>query len=129
MKIVADTNAFLAVALNEPERDRIIRLTAGHALVAPEVLPFEIGNSLTAMMKKRILRGDEVCAAWDALQRIPVELLRVDIRAALEIAARFDIYAYDGYFLECALSERLSLLTLDKSMKRIARSLSIHILE
>jgi predicted nucleic acid-binding protein len=129
MKIVADTNTFLAAALNEPERDRIIRLTAGHELVAPEVLPFEIGNSLTAMMKKGVLRRDQVCEAWDVVQRIPVELLRVDIRAALAIAVRFEIYAYDGYFLECALSERLSLLTLDKSMKGIATSLGIRILE
>jgi len=52
MKIVADTNTFIAVALNEPEKDMIIRLTEGYDLVAPEVLPFEIGNALTAMMKR-----------------------------------------------------------------------------
>ena len=52
MKIIADTNTFIAVALNEPEKDKIIRLTEGHDLIAPDVLPFEIGNALTAMMKK-----------------------------------------------------------------------------
>jgi len=52
MKIIADTNIFIAVALNEPEKDKIIRLTEGHDLIAPDVLPFEIGNALTAMMKK-----------------------------------------------------------------------------
>ncbi|MBW1746115.1 MAG: hypothetical protein JRJ25_07330, partial [Deltaproteobacteria bacterium] len=41
MKIVADTNTFLAVALNEPEKDLIIRLTGSCDLVSPEVLPFE----------------------------------------------------------------------------------------
>jgi hypothetical protein len=44
MKIIADTNTFLAVTLYEPERDSIIRLTVGHDLVAPNILPFEIGN-------------------------------------------------------------------------------------
>jgi hypothetical protein len=29
MKIVSDTNVFLTVALNEPEKSRIIQMTAG----------------------------------------------------------------------------------------------------
>ena len=58
MKIIADTNTFIAVALNEPEKDRIIRLTEGHDLIAPDVLPFEVGNALTAMMKKNALKID-----------------------------------------------------------------------
>jgi hypothetical protein len=47
MKIIADTNTFLAVALNEPEKPEIIRLTTGYDLVAPLILPFEIGNALS----------------------------------------------------------------------------------
>ena len=46
MKLVADTSVFLAVTLEEPERARIIELTAGTELLAPEVLPFEIGNAI-----------------------------------------------------------------------------------
>ena len=54
MKITADTNTFIAVALNEPEKGKIIQLTEGHDLIAPDVLPFDIGNALTAMMKKTL---------------------------------------------------------------------------
>jgi predicted nucleic acid-binding protein len=129
MKIVADTNTFLAVALDEPEKARIVRVTTGHDLVAPEVLPFEIGNALTAMLKKGALAPGEVPAAWDAVQSIPVELRRLDMPAALSLAVRFGVYAYDVYFLECALSLRLPLLTLDRGMKRIARELSIPLME
>src|SRR5690606_17464999 len=50
MEIVADTSAFLAVVLNEPERQRIVKLTAEASLLAPEFLPYEIGNALTAMV-------------------------------------------------------------------------------
>ena len=74
MKIIADTNTFIAVALNEPEKNRIIRLTEGHDIIAPDVLPVEIGNALTAMMKKNILEKDEVGSAWEAVQHIPVDL-------------------------------------------------------
>ena len=128
MIIVADTNTFIAVALNEPERDSIIRLTQGCDLIAPEVLPFEIGNALTAMKKRGALRADEVSATWNSVQRIPVDLRHIDIASALKIATEFDIYAYDAYFLECALSLRSPLLTLDRGMKRVATEIGITIL-
>ncbi len=129
MKIIADTNTFIAVALNEFEKGRIIRLTEGHDLIAPDVLPFEIGNALTAMMKKNALKKEEVASAWEVVQQIPVDLRRTDIKSALKIAIKFNIYAYDAYFLECADKLRSPLLTLDLGMKRVAREIGITILE
>jgi len=129
MRIVADTNTFIAVALNEPEKDMIIRLTEGHDIVAPEVLLFEIGNALTAMMKRNALEANEIVSAWDMIQHIPVELRRIEIRTALNIAIQYNIYAYDAYFLECALSLRSPLLTLDRQMKRIAQRIGIQVME
>jgi predicted nucleic acid-binding protein len=129
MKIVADTNTFIAVVLNEPEKDMIIRLTERYDLVAPEVLPFEIGNALTAMMKRSVLNADEVILSWDMVQHIPVDLRRIDIGAALNIATQYNIYAYDAYFLECARNLRSPLLTLDQQMKGIARKIGIQVME
>ena len=129
MKIIADTNTFIAVALNEPEKDLIIQVTEGCDLIAPEVLPFEIGNALTAMMKKSVLQAGEVASSWEIVQRIPVDLRSINIKSALKIATRFNIYAYDAYFLECADSLRSPLLTLDGGMKRIAKEMGITILE
>ena len=129
MKIIADTNTFIAVALNEPERVKIIQLTEGHELIAPDVLPFEIGNALTAMMKKNILKKDEVESAWEIVQQIPVDLRHTDIKSALSIAINFNLYAYDVYFLECAKNLHSPLLTLDLGMQRVAREMGITILE
>jgi len=129
MKIVADTNIFIAVALNEPEKDSIIMLTEGCDLIAPEVLPFEIGNALSAMAKKNVLEREELISAWEMVQRIPVELHHVDIRAALEIALKYNIYAYDAYFLECAVSSRSPLMTLDRAMQKAASNIGITVLE
>jgi predicted nucleic acid-binding protein len=129
MRIIADTNIFIAVALNEPEKSSIINLTEGHDLVAPEVLPFEIGNALTAMVKRKTLLADEAVLAWDAIQHIPVDLRRINIAAALKIAIRHNIYAYDAYFLECALNQRSPLLTLDRQLREIATKIAIQIME
>ncbi|UJS16626.1 MAG: hypothetical protein L3J17_11995 [Candidatus Jettenia sp.] len=54
MDIVADASAFLAVVLNESDRDWIISKTIGCKIVSPEILPYEIGNALIAIRKKRI---------------------------------------------------------------------------
>jgi predicted nucleic acid-binding protein len=129
MKIISDTNTFIAVALNEPEKGKIIGLTEGHDLIAPDVLPFEIGNALTAMMKKNTLKKEEVASAWDIVQQIPVDLRQTDIKSALKIATQFNIYAYDAYFLECANILRSPLFTLDLGMKRVAHEIGIIILE
>jgi len=129
MRIVADTNTFIAVALNEPEKGKIIRLTKGHDLISPDVLPFEIGNALTAMMKKNALKKEEVTPAWEIVQQIPVDLRYTNIKSALRIAIEFNIYAYDAYFLECADNLKSPLLTLDIGMQRVAREIGITILE
>lgn len=129
MKIIADTNTFIAVALNEPEKDLIIRLTEGCDLVAPEVLPFEIGNALTAMLRKSALKADEVASSWEIVEKIPVDLRRIDMKSALKIATEYSINAYNAYFLECAQSLRSPLLTLDRGMKKIAKAMGIVVLE
>ena len=129
MKIIADTNTFIAVALNEPEKGKLIQLTEGHDLIAPDVLPFEIGNALTAMMKKNTLNKEEVESAWEVVQQIPVDLRHTDIKLALNIAIKFNLYAYDAYFLKCAKKFRSPLLTLDLGMQRVAREMGIMFLE
>ncbi|MBI5895938.1 MAG: type II toxin-antitoxin system VapC family toxin [Desulfobacterales bacterium] len=129
MKIIADTNTFIAVALNEPEKELILDLTQGCDLIAPEILPFEIGNALAAMMKKNALQASEVISSWHVIQEIPVDLRRIDMPSALKIAAAFNLYAYDAYFLECAQSLRCPLLTLDHGMKRVAKEIGITLLE
>lgn len=129
MNVVADTNIFLAVTLYEPEREKIIRLTLGHDLVAPEILPFEIGNVLFAMLKRKRIEPEKLISVWDAAQKIPVDLRSVNIREALNIASQFNIYAYDAYFIECAISLHCPLITLDRSMSEVARSLGINVVE
>ncbi len=129
MRITADTNTFLAVTLHTPERNRIIELSVGHELIAPEVLPFEIGNALSAMLNRRRITQQEVSDIWHATQKIPVDLRRIDIPQALEISSKFNIYAYDAYFLTCARSLHSPLLTLDRKMIEVAAHLGIQTME
>jgi predicted nucleic acid-binding protein len=129
MKIVVDTNIFLAVVLNEPEKKRIVELTADAAAVAPTILPYEIGNALSAIVKRRKLSAQEALKAEKLLADIPVRLIEPDIGASLQIAFEYNIYAYDAYFLECARKLSCPLLTLDRRMLGVAGQLGIEVLE
>ncbi len=129
MSIISDTNIFLTVALDEPEKGRIIQLTSGLDAIAPEILPYEIGNALSAMIKRKQITHDEALFAQKAASLIPVRLVSVDIQQALKIAIKFNIYAYDAYFLQCARAMSHPLITLDKRMKQVATKLNIEILE
>lgn len=129
MKVVCDTSSLLSVVLNEPERSFMIELTQGHELISPEVLPFEVGNALSAMVRKSKLEPDFLRIIWNSVSQIEIELCSVDFPRALDIVSQFSIYAYDAYFLEVAERHRCPLLTLDRQMKRIARKLQIGVLE
>lgn len=129
MELIADTNIFLAVALEEPEKAQILQLTAGAELSAPEILPYEIGNALSAMCKRRQLSPEQAIAVQQVTGQIPVRLMAVDVGKALKLALNFNIYAYDAYFLECARLRSCPLITLDQRMKQVARESGIEIVE
>lgn len=129
MNVVADTNIFLAIALDEPQKEHIIEITSDAVLSAPEILPYEIGNALSAMTKRGSISKGEALAAEKAANLIPVRLVSIDVQRALELAIEYNIYAYDAYFLLCAKSLVQSLMSLDKRMKHIAQDLGINVLE
>ncbi|MBI3600556.1 MAG: type II toxin-antitoxin system VapC family toxin [Nitrospinae bacterium] len=127
MEIVADASVFLAVILNENDRDWVIHKTTGKDIVSPEVLPYEIGNALIAMKRKGRLRDREILLAYDLSQRITVKLVSVNIHEAIRMAMRFNIYAYDAYYLQCCIENKSSLISLDNRMCDIAENLEIKV--
>jgi len=129
MDLVSDTNIFLAVALDEPERERVIQLTGNANAISPEILPYELGNALSAMVKRNRLSHDEALIAFESVKSIPVRLVSVDIQQAIKLALEYNIYAYDAYFLQCAKQLACPLITLDKRMKQVAYDLKIEVVE
>ncbi len=129
MNIISDTNIFLAVALDEPEKEHIIQITSGTNIISPEILPYEIGNALSAMVKRKQLTSEEALQAQQNANFIPVRLVNTDVQKALKLAIEFNIYAYDAYFLYCAKSLTCPLFSFDKRMKRVANELNIELLE
>jgi predicted nucleic acid-binding protein len=129
MEIVADASAFLSVVLDEADRDWVIERTSGYSIVAPEILPYEIGNALIAVKKRGRLNDREILRAFDISQRIAVRLVPVKIHDAMKLAIRFNICAYDAYYLQCCIETKSALLSLDSRMCEIAKRLELKVVE
>ena len=129
MDIVIDTSALLAVIVAEPERDRIVKLAAGHALIGPGSITGEIGNAFSAMLKQQRVGLVEAQQGLKIFNAIPLRFVRVDLNNAISIAYETKTYAYDAYFLDCAVRYAAPLLTLDLALERAALKLGVKVME
>lgn len=129
MEIIIDTSALIAVIVGEPERDIIVDITAGNSLIGPGSIPWEIGNAFSAMFKQKRLTIQEAEKGIAIFKSIPLRYIEPDFINSLKISKKTDMYAYDAYFLDCALRYNAPLLTLDKKLESMANKLNIQTLE
>ena len=118
----------MAVILSEPNKGKVIKLTENAVLLSPEVISFEIGNALINLLKKRKITEEKLLEAYKIYVSLPIRNIKVDIEKALKIACKYNIYAYDAYYLEAAYRLKLPLITFDELMKKIGLNLKIDIL-
>lgn len=129
MEIVIDTSAVLAVVGEQPEKAELVRLTRGTALVAPASVHWEVGNALSAMFKRKAIGLDTALELLDAYAAIPIRLIAIALKQAVELSARLNVYAYDAYVIACAVNQKAPLLTLDRGLIERARELKLDVLE
>ncbi len=106
----------------------LVRVTRGTELVAPASVHWEIGNALSAGLKRRRLTMSHGQRALTAYAAIPIRFVDVDLALSLDLAAEHAQYAYDAYLFTCALQRRAPLLTLDEGLIRTANTLGIDLI-
>lgn len=129
MDIVIDTSALVAVIAGESERNRIVELASGNRLIGPGSIPWEVGNAFSAMLKQNRITLKEAHRGLAIFHDIPIRYVRVDYAQVLTIAHKTNMYAYDAYFMDCAIRHSAPLLTLDRKLLTAAKTLEIEILE
>jgi len=129
MDIVIDTSALIAVIVDEPERNRIVEVTTGNTLIGPGSIPWEVGNVFSAMFKQNRLTLDEARKGLVIFDSIPLRYIKPDFVNALKLSKQTNMYAYDAYFLDCAVRHKAPLLTLDRKLKTAAQDLNVETME
>ena len=127
--LVADTSTIIAVIANEPEKPLLVAKTQGYDLIAPRSLYWEIGNAFSAMIKRGRITLEQAKAAIEIYEQIPINLVDVDLKQALEIVDKQKIYAYDAYMIACALNRGCPLLTLDGGLVYAAKAAGVEVWE
>jgi predicted nucleic acid-binding protein len=127
--VVIDTSAILAVLLCEPERQGLLSVTRGATLCAPPSVPWEVGNALSSLIKRRRLSASQAQLAIRSFGRIPLHEVSVDLGRAVQLAAEFGLCAYDAYLLEAARAGGCGLLTLDRSLAKAATAAGLAVVE
>jgi len=128
MEIITDASAIMAVVAMEPEREKVIKLTKGVKIICPDVISYEIANSLTKMMKKKIINKEHMLTMFGYYEKIIIKQANIDFMQVLEIAWSYKIYSYDACYLELAKRLKLPLLTFDNQMAIIGKEMGINIL-
>ncbi len=129
MGIIVDASVIIAVIVNEPQKDKLVACTQGMDLIAPSSIHWEIGNAFSAMLKRGRVTLHQAIQAIELYRRIPVRFVQVELEETLKLVAELNIYAYDAYLLRCALKYNLPLLSLDKTLVRVARAKGAQIIE
>jgi predicted nucleic acid-binding protein len=129
MDIVVDTSILIAVVANESSKEKLIQITSRANLLAPVSVHFEFGNALSAMLKRKRIQLSEAAELLSLYRTIPVRFVDVELPRSLEIAYRFEIYAYDAYLIQCAEKYRSPLLTLDNTLRGHAHGLGVEVVE
>jgi predicted nucleic acid-binding protein len=129
MNCVVDTSTLIAVIANEPEKDRLIEITRGADLLAPASIHWEIVNAFSAMLKRGRITLDQALDALYIYRQIPLRLIDVELEDTMQIVAESGIYAYDAYFILCAIKYKSTLITLDRKMTQVAQAMKIEVIE
>ena len=125
MRLVVDTSVVISVITNEEHKPRLIEITKGEELVAPSSIHWEVGNAFSAMFRRKRIDLKQARKALEQYRLIPIRLVEVDLESSLLIAQQYGLYAYDAYFLECAVQFKLPLLTLDMVLFDAARKMGV----
>ena len=129
MNIVVDTSVILAALTSEPERAAILKMTYDRDLLAPASVHWEIGNALSAMIKRGRVNAAQAGDVLKNYERIPIRFVEVSLPAAIDVAASQNIYAYDAYLIVCAREQRCRLISLDRGLLKAAVDTGVGVLE
>ena len=123
--IVIDASCVISFLLNQEGSKNVVSIVGENQLVAPSCLPFEIGNAISKLIKRKLISVYEGVSVFHEFARIPIRLIEPDIPNSIVIAGESESYAYDCYYLNIASQMVLPLFTYNDKMKETAEKRGI----
>lgn len=110
---VVDASALAALLFGEPKGEQVAVRLSGGTLVAPALLPFEVGNACLVKIRRYPNQRNALIAALVLLARMDIDIVEIDHGAALRLAEQAMLTVYDASYLWLAQTLGAELVTLD----------------
>lgn len=124
---IIDSSALLAHLLHEPHNNTQITNAINSfydknaKLIAPIILPFEVGNVLKSCVKSKRLRIIEANKLYKHFLKLPIKYLSLDLNSIFKLSLTTDLTYYDASYLALQDSTHAPLLTLDKKLLSLTK--------
>lgn len=119
--MVVDCSALSAVLFDETTRDEALARLVGCSLHAPNLLDHEI-VSVALKKRRQDWPADSLALALADYAAYDIELHAVDPNAQYQLAARYDLSAYDSAYLWLAAKLKAPLATFDRKLATAAQA-------
>jgi predicted nucleic acid-binding protein len=135
MALVVDASIALAWGLPDESSayaDAVLAVVEREGLRVPGLWPREIANGLAVAYRRRRITTADERAFLAALSHLYLEVTApaiIAIRDATAAAMRYGLTAYDAAYVDLAARERLTLATLDASMRQAAQQSGVSIFQ
>jgi len=117
---VVDASALAAILFGEPEAGGVVHQLASKALIAPQLLDFELANACLVKSRRAPEKKEVLFAAFRLRQRLAIEKRAVDHDGVLEVPLQTGLTAYDAAYLWLARQFGAELVTLDRKLAKAA---------
>jgi predicted nucleic acid-binding protein len=123
---IVDASAIAALVFGEPEKPWVEDVTDNAELLAPSLLPFELGNICWKKLRRSPEQADIILAAWNAwCASALVKSEATDPVETLILAREHNLTFYDASYLWLAQDRAAQLISLDARLVRTARQLGL----
>ncbi|HTY81709.1 MAG TPA: type II toxin-antitoxin system VapC family toxin [Dehalococcoidales bacterium] len=120
---IVDASVIAAYCFREPRHEEALNLINGAELHAPALLYYELTSVARRKTNEQPGKTQTFRAALGEAFSIPVQLDDIDHFAVLDTADFANITTYDACYLYLSIKLGAELLTFDKELAKIARSL------
>lgn len=124
---VVDASAVGALLFGEEAGPWVRDQTADQELIAPALLPFELGNVCWVKIRRNPNEADALLRAWtNWTDEPPVTIIEVDLMGTLQLARMHNLTFYDATYLWLASDQGADLISLDAALVGAARAIGLH---
>ena len=118
--VVVDASALAAVLFGEAEAEKIVARLGDRDLLAPTLLPYEVGSVGLKKLERYPSRREAIQEAIGLFARLGVRQVDVPVGEVVELAERETLTAYDAAYLWLARTLGCELVTLDRALEAAA---------